>query len=64
MHEKLRVTVISAALTAVGGAIYGQYLMYLIRAARICRHDAEPETPCWHIKTGAAADLISDSSAA
>jgi branched-chain amino acid transport system permease protein len=29
MHEKLRVTVISAALTAVGGAIYGQYLMYL-----------------------------------
>jgi len=29
MHEKLRVTVISAALTAAGGAIYGQYLMYL-----------------------------------
>jgi branched-chain amino acid transport system permease protein len=29
MREKLRVTVISAALTAVGGAILGQYLMYL-----------------------------------
>jgi branched-chain amino acid transport system permease protein len=28
-REKLRVTVISAALTALGGAIYGQYLMYL-----------------------------------
>jgi branched-chain amino acid transport system permease protein len=29
MCEKLRVTVISAALTALGGAILGQYLMYL-----------------------------------
>jgi branched-chain amino acid transport system permease protein len=29
MREKMRVTVISAALTAVGGAIYGQYVMYL-----------------------------------
>ena len=29
MREKLRVTVISAALTALGGAIYGQYVMYL-----------------------------------
>jgi len=29
MREKLRVTLISAALTALGGAIYGQYLMYL-----------------------------------
>jgi branched-chain amino acid transport system permease protein len=29
MREKLRVTVISSALTAVGGAILGQYLMYL-----------------------------------
>jgi branched-chain amino acid transport system permease protein len=29
MREKLRVTSISAALTAVGGAIFGQYLMYL-----------------------------------
>ena len=29
MREKLRVTVISAALTALGGAIYGQYMMYL-----------------------------------
>jgi branched-chain amino acid transport system permease protein len=29
IREKLRVTVISAALTALGGAIYGQYLMYL-----------------------------------
>jgi branched-chain amino acid transport system permease protein len=29
MREKLRVTTISAALTAVGGAIFGQYLMYL-----------------------------------
>ena len=29
MREKLRVTVISAALTALGGAIFGQYLMYL-----------------------------------
>jgi branched-chain amino acid transport system permease protein len=28
-REKMRVTVISAALTAVGGAIYGQYVMYL-----------------------------------
>jgi branched-chain amino acid transport system permease protein len=28
-REKLRVTVISAALTALGGAIFGQYLMYL-----------------------------------
>jgi branched-chain amino acid transport system permease protein len=28
-REKMRVTVISAALTAVGGAIYGQYFMYL-----------------------------------
>jgi branched-chain amino acid transport system permease protein len=27
--EKLRVTVISAALTAFGGALFGQYLMYL-----------------------------------
>ena len=27
--EKLRVTLISAALTALGGAIYGQYMMYL-----------------------------------
>jgi len=26
---KLRITVISAALTALGGALYGQYLMYL-----------------------------------
>ena len=29
LREKLRVTVISAALTALGGAILGQYLMYL-----------------------------------
>jgi branched-chain amino acid transport system permease protein len=29
MREKLRVTLISAALTALGGAIYGQYLMYI-----------------------------------
>jgi branched-chain amino acid transport system permease protein len=29
IHEKLRVTLISAALTALGGAIYGQYMMYL-----------------------------------
>jgi len=29
LREKLRVTVISAALTAVGGAVFGQYLMYL-----------------------------------
>ena len=29
MGEKLRVTVISAALTSFGGAILGQYLMYL-----------------------------------
>jgi branched-chain amino acid transport system permease protein len=29
LREKLRVTVISAALTALGGAIYGQYFMYL-----------------------------------
>jgi branched-chain amino acid transport system permease protein len=29
MREKMRVTVISAALTALGGAIYGQYVMYL-----------------------------------
>src|SRR4029077_7976181 len=29
MREKLRVTMISAALTALGGAIYGQYIMYL-----------------------------------
>ena len=29
MREKMRVTVISAALTAIGGAIYGQYVMYL-----------------------------------
>jgi branched-chain amino acid transport system permease protein len=29
MREKLRVTIISAALTAVGGAVFGQYLMYL-----------------------------------
>jgi branched-chain amino acid transport system permease protein len=29
MREKLRVTVISSALTAIGGAILGQYLMYL-----------------------------------
>ena len=28
-REKLRVTVISAALTALGGAVFGQYLMYL-----------------------------------
>jgi branched-chain amino acid transport system permease protein len=29
MREKMRVTMISAALTALGGAIYGQYVMYL-----------------------------------
>jgi len=29
MREKLRVTILSAALTALGGAIYGQYVMYL-----------------------------------
>ena len=29
LREKLRVTVISAALTALGGGIFGQYLMYL-----------------------------------
>jgi len=29
MREKMRVTIISAALTALGGAIYGQYFMYL-----------------------------------
>lgn len=29
MREKLRVTLISAALTALGGAVLGQYLMYL-----------------------------------
>jgi branched-chain amino acid transport system permease protein len=28
-YEKMRVTMISAALTALGGAIYGQYVMYL-----------------------------------
>jgi branched-chain amino acid transport system permease protein len=29
LREKLRVTVISAALTALGGAVYGQYFLYL-----------------------------------
>src|SRR6202022_1246925 len=29
MREKLRVTMISAALAALGGAMYGQYMMYL-----------------------------------
>jgi branched-chain amino acid transport system permease protein len=29
LREKLRVTVISAALTALGGALFAQYLMYL-----------------------------------
>jgi branched-chain amino acid transport system permease protein len=29
MHEKLRVTIISAALTALGGALFAQYLTYL-----------------------------------
>ncbi len=29
LREKLRVTIISAALTALGGAIYGQYFLYL-----------------------------------
>ncbi len=29
LREKLRVTIISAALTALGGALYGQYMMYL-----------------------------------
>ena len=29
LREKLRVTIISAALTALGGAIYGQYFMNL-----------------------------------
>src|SRR5262245_16363474 len=28
-REKLRVTIISAALTALGGALFGQYLLYL-----------------------------------
>jgi branched-chain amino acid transport system permease protein len=28
-REKLRVTILSAALTALGGAVFGQYLMYL-----------------------------------
>jgi branched-chain amino acid transport system permease protein len=28
-REKLRVTIVSAALTALGGAVFGQYLMYL-----------------------------------
>jgi branched-chain amino acid transport system permease protein len=28
-REKLRVTIVSAALTALGGALFGQYLMYL-----------------------------------
>ena len=37
MREKLRVTVISAALTALGGAILGQYLMYLNPETRL-RH--------------------------
>jgi branched-chain amino acid transport system permease protein len=27
--EKLKITIISAAMTAMGGALYGQYLMYL-----------------------------------
>jgi branched-chain amino acid transport system permease protein len=29
MRQKMRVTMLSAALTALGGAIYGQYVMYL-----------------------------------
>jgi branched-chain amino acid transport system permease protein len=29
MRQKLRVTIISAGLTAVGGAVFAQYLMYL-----------------------------------
>ena len=29
MREKMRVTILSAALTALGGATYGQYVMYL-----------------------------------
>jgi branched-chain amino acid transport system permease protein len=29
MREKMRVTIISAALTALGGALFAQYLMYL-----------------------------------
>jgi branched-chain amino acid transport system permease protein len=29
MREKLRVTVVSAALTALGGGIYAQYMMYI-----------------------------------
>jgi branched-chain amino acid transport system permease protein len=29
LREKLQVTIISAAMTALGGAIYGQYIMYL-----------------------------------
>ena len=29
LREKLRVTVISAALTALGGAVYAQYMMYI-----------------------------------
>jgi branched-chain amino acid transport system permease protein len=29
LRQKLRVTLISAALTALGGALFGQYLMYL-----------------------------------
>jgi branched-chain amino acid transport system permease protein len=29
IREKLRVTLVSAGLTALGGAIYGQYMMYL-----------------------------------
>jgi branched-chain amino acid transport system permease protein len=29
MREKLRVTVISAALTALGGGVYAQYMMYI-----------------------------------
>ena len=29
LREKLRVTVVSAALTALGGALIGQYLMYI-----------------------------------
>jgi branched-chain amino acid transport system permease protein len=29
MREKLRVTVISAALTALGGGLYAQYMMYI-----------------------------------
>lgn len=29
MYEKLRITIISAALTAIGGSFFGQYFMYL-----------------------------------